>query len=427
LIYANEPFAPSVEPDRSKHALCALASALSLIAGRLIRVPKQAYPYTSPSRLARLLQVGNGAWELLLSVGRQKTLVSGKNLAYREGEVEYFTGHIFKHLRSFSSLKRPFFVLTGTDPAESIAATTGCDPQPAPRLWIPSHHCVLVIMANWRGSPAVLHYSACTQGIAELRRQVKGHEIGASDPQIAHLVPRVLAHATLSNGAAVLARTRVPGQPPEFSWRRVDVANELWLSRKHTSEGAGRARLGQRLDQLRESLPRFRDLFLPPMSALLEWCESTRIPGGIAHGDFWYGNVLYQGDSVSGIIDWEWAQRDGFPQVDALYMLLGSVISRGASLARLLRQLWADEIGDASLSGRIANLGVQSGLDRDDLKFIALMLWFNNLWERAMEGSMLSASWSEDMVAQTVPTIMKWLARHKKTTSSGGTVSNMVG
>lgn len=341
-------------------------------------------------------------------------MVSGENLAYREGELDYFPGHIFRHWWGLPSAKRPFFVLTGADPAGSIAAITGCDPQPTPRIWIPNHHCSFLIMANWNGTPAVLHYGACPPAIAEIGRQIEGHEICASDPQIAHLVPRVLAHATLSNGAAVLARTRVPGQPPEFSWRHVDVANELWLSRRHTSEVAGKEWLGQRLNQLCGSLPRFRDLFLPPMSALLEWCESTRIPGGIAHGDFWYGNVLYQGDSVSGIIDWEWAQRDGFPQVDALYMLLGSIISRKASLGCLLRQLLADEIGDASLSERIAILGGRTGLDKDDLKFIALMLWFNNLWNRAMEGSMLSTSWSEDMVPKTVPTIMKWLGRHAK-------------
>ena len=95
-------------------------------------------------------------------------------------------------------------------------------------------------------------------------------------------------------------------------------------------------------------------------------------------------------------------------------MLLGSIISRKASLGCLLRQLLADEIGDASLSERIAILGGRTGLDKDDLKFIALMLWFNNLWNRAMEGSMLSTSWSEDMVPKTVPTIMKWLGRHAK-------------
>lgn len=413
LTHVSEQFAePSVELDRTHHTLCALTSALSLIAGKPIHVPTRAYPYTSPSRLARLLQVGNGAWELLLSAGRHKIFVSGEDLAYREGELEYFAGHSLRHWRSLPSAKQPFFVLNGADPAKSIAAATGCDPQPAPRIWIPNHHCAFIIRANWNGTPAVLRYGACPEAIAEIGRQVKGHEIAASDPQIGHLVPRKLAHMTLDNGAEILVQKRIPAQPAKFSWRRVDAANELWLSRRHTSESAGREWLGPRLDQLCESLPHFRDLLLPPMSALMEWCESTRIPGGIAHGDFWYGNVLYLGDSVSGIIDWEWAQRDGFPQVDALYMLLGSIISHDASLGCLLRQLWADEIADASLSGRIAALGVQTGLDKDDLKFIALMLWFNNLWNRAMEGSLLSASWSEDMVPKTVPTMMKWLDRH---------------
>lgn len=412
MIHTGEQSPRSIDADRSKHALCALTGALGLIAGKPVSIPKLAFSGRSPSKLARLLQLGNGAWELLLSSGRQSTLVSGEGLAYREGELEYYAGHIFKRWWNLPSSKQPFFVVTNADPAGSVAAFTGCDPQPAPHLRLANHHCVFLIMANWHGTPAVIHYASCDSAIAELERQVAGHEIAASVPQVAHLAPRVLAHNTLVNGATILSRTQLPGHPHEFSWRRIDVATEMWLSRKPASEYSERAWVGQRLAQLCELLPQHRDMFFPAINALLKWCGSSKVPGAITHGDFWLGNVLFQGDAISGIIDWEWAQKDGFLEVDALYMLLGSVVSRNASFANLLRQLWSDEIIDALLSERIIRLTAKSGMDKDDLKFIALMLWFNYIWYRAIEGSMLSKAWSEDLIPRTVPTIMKWLGRH---------------
>jgi aminoglycoside phosphotransferase (APT) family kinase protein len=158
----------------------------------------------------------------------------------------------------------------------------------------------------------------------------------------------------------------------------------------------------------------FRDLLLPSIDALLEWFESTPIPRGVTHGDFCLKNILFEGDTVSGIIDWEWAQRDGFAQVDALFMLLGS-LETNRSLAHYFRGLWADEIDDAALSARIAKICTQSGTDEDDLKFMALLLWFSLLLQNAMRGRIASQTWLEDMIPGTVPTMMKWLIRHLKT------------
>ncbi|HUZ97330.1 MAG TPA: phosphotransferase [Edaphobacter sp.] len=362
-----------------------------------------------------MLQVGNGACDLLLSAGRQRTLVSGERLEYLAGDIEYFTDHVFRRWWSLLGVKRPFFVVNGTDPSESIAAVTGCDTQPLPRLCL-STHCVVVIMANWRGTPAVLHYAACDKAIAELGRQANSLGIASSDPQIRHLVPRLLAHANLENGAAVLVQSRIPAGSFEFSWRRIDAATELWLSRNPRSEDGGRAWVGQRLVQLCAFLPRFQDLLIPATDALLDWCEAARIPGDLTHGDFWLGNVLFSGDTVSGIIDWEWAQKDGFVLVDALYMLLMSTAAaNGGRVSHYLRQLWADEIGDAALQERIAKLRIQSGMDKDDLKFIALLLWFGVLWQKAMRGGMPSTSWLEDMIPRTMPAIEKWLSRCSKT------------
>ena len=38
--------------------------------------------------------------------------------------------------------------------------------------------------------------------------------------------------------------------------------------------------------------------------------RKDRMLGGITHGDFWLGNVLFTDGAVSGVINWEWAERD---------------------------------------------------------------------------------------------------------------------
>jgi hypothetical protein len=410
LIQASQKLPEPTEIVRSNHTLCALRSAVSLTAGKQTRIPKSAYDRTAPSRFARLLQVGNGAWELITSTGRERALVSGERLAYRDGEIEYFSGDILKRLRSFPNAKRPFFVVPGADPARSIASVTGCDPQPPPRLFISKRHCNVVIIANWGGVPAVMHYADCDYSIAEIERQAGGQGIAASDPEIGHLLSRLLAHKTLANGAAVLAQTRIPADPHQFSWRRIDVVTDLWLSRKPAKNGGKIARLGPRTDKVCEFFPRFRDLLAPPIDALLKWGESAQLPAELAHGDFWLGNILFKGDSLAGIIDWEWARRDGIRMVDVLHMLLfSSAMEHDASFGLYLRRLWSDEIDESELSSRISTVFTQAGMARDDVKFIGLILWFDILWQRAIRGSVHSAGWMEDLIPQTVPVIMRWL------------------
>jgi hypothetical protein len=362
-----------------------------------------------------LLQVANGARELLQSAGQPRFLVSGVNLAYLDGNIEYFTQNLVKRWWGFSSVKQPFFIVTGSDPAASIAAITGCDPQPAPQLSICHYKCPVVIMANWEGEPAVLKYAQCGVAIAELDRQAMGFEMAASDPQLRHLLPRILNHSALASGAVIFVQTRLQAEPYEFSWRRVDAAAELWRSRKPTCEKAGGEWLARRLDQVSEFFVRFRELLLPLMDALLEWHESTQIPGGITHGDFCLRNILFKRDGVSGIIDWDGAQQDGFLEVDGLYLLLSSYgAAHNQDNPQYLRQIWADEFNDADLLDRVTRLRSQSGMDKDDLKFIALLLWFSLLWQHAMRGRMPSETRLEDLIPATVEPIMKWIARRKR-------------
>jgi hypothetical protein len=255
-----------------------------------------------------------------------------------------------------------------------------------------------------------MHHAACADSIAELGRTAHGLEIASADAQLRPYVARLLAHQTLPNGAAMLAQTRIDADPHEFRWRRIDAAIDLWSSFKFTKNEVERVRLDDRLDLICESFPEYRDLLAPAADALKNWCESAQVPAGLSHGDYWLGNVLFKGDAVAGIIDWEWARTDGIPLSDALLMLLRSPsMELDTSFALCLRELWADEIADPELTSRLAKLRAQSGMERDDLKFLGLVLWFDILWQRAFKGAVESAAWLNDMVPESAPVIMKWL------------------
>lgn len=402
----------AAEIDRQNHIHCALTGALGLLADRYVGVSRRAYPGPSPSRFSRLLQVADGVRSLLLSAGGKKTLVSGEQLEYLVGRLHYSPAARLRWGWDRLAAGRPLFVLPGSNPAETIARITGCDAEPPPQLSLTSQRCVVVIMANWHGAPAVLHYAGCDQGIAELERQANGLSLAASSAQISRLVPRLFSDTVLPNGGAILAQERIAAEPYEFSWRRVDIATDFWFSRRVTEADPRRIHVDKRLDRVCELLPHSRDLLLPARDVLVQWCETMRLPRELAHGDLWLGNLLFNGDTISGIIDWEWARKDGTRAVDGLYLLLmSSANAHEVSITHYLSQLWSGQIDDAALEQRLSELAVRCRLERSDLNFVALMLWFDLLWQRTVRGGQPSVTWSEKMISRTMPSINDWLRR----------------
>ncbi len=398
--------------DPSEHRVCGLKSAIHLISGQEVSVPMLAYPVGSATKISRFIQIANGLFGLLRTIGKDRVVITGETIAWRAGEVEYSTDPISKHWRGLSKLMQPLLVVQGTAPARSIAAAIGCDPQPTPRLYVSQANCTLVIMAEWGGTPTVLHYSCCNRSAADIGFQVSGLEIAATDPELIPFLPRMLVHKTLPNGASLSVQTRIPADSLQFSWRRVDAANELWFSRMLCGNGPTANRLAERLELVSAYSSSHKLLLTPLADALLEWYRSVRLPGGVTHGDFTLGNVLFKGDKVTGIIDWDHARMDGIPLVDSLFMVMKSYSGhRRMPEGELFRQLWTGEIQDGSVAKRIDRVGRALGMDNDDLKFLGLLLWFDFLFDRARECSWQPASWIEDMVGQTVPVIMRWLDR----------------
>ena len=61
------------------------------------------------------------------------------------------------------------------------------------------------------------------------------------------------------------------------------------------------------------------------------------LPAVMCHGDFWSGNVLAEGASLRGVIDWDAWQEAGVPGTDLLHFL---ATERGVEQRRQLGEIW---------------------------------------------------------------------------------------
>ena len=97
------------------------------------------------------------------------------------------------------------------------------------------------------------------------------------------------------------------------------------------------------------------------------------LPARRLHGDFQPKNILFEGDTVGGVIDWEHAYEAGFPGLDILF---GAVMARGwPPDARVVRLLARGKDPDWA---PLVSLLAQAGLDAPDLRpplLAALAAW----------------------------------------------------
>jgi len=276
---------------------------------------------------------------------------------------------------------------------------------------------MVIIAAKYQGTPAVFRIGGCDESRAEVQRQSAGVKLAQSVACFQKLAPRPLLQIRTSAGFELSIETVVPGVSAAFSWKRIDAALELCLATE-ASNVLARTLLAEDVAQVCDSFPEYRDSLLEVANALMEWHSDSQFSGYMVHGDLWLGNVLFSGDDITGVVDWEWARRDGFGFVDALHLLFMSYsTSRNARIAETLRAFWTNTLQDFEMNLRLLTVSRHFGLHGHDLKFAALVLWFNYLRERVVRGRMPSPGWSDDMLPRSIPVIKAWLSAYKK----GGT------
>jgi hypothetical protein len=400
--------------EHSRHAICKLKTALRLVAGRNVRVPHRAFPAFNPSRTARLLQVANSCLQLPRIVAPGHSIISGDSLAYLTGDLEYFGHHIARHAVRFLKNKQPFFVVSG-DPAVSLSSQIGCDAASFPKLRF-SAQCVVIVTGTYQGAPAVFRIGDCKESRAEVARQMQGLSLASSVHGLETLIPQHLAHRNGAGCFEVSVESRLPGSSVEFSWERLDSLLDLWLATAQQLGPPARPSLEKELTQVCDAFPEHHGSLSALKNALLSWHGTLRMPGAVSHGDLWLGNALFSGDAVTGIIDWEWACRDGLRIVDALNLLFMSYsVFHDRTIAKTLRCFWSDALDDDELDSRLGALSRKCKLDRDDLKHAALLLWFDCLRQRMiLRDRMPTREWGVDMIPRTLPVIGRWLSQYRR-------------
>jgi hypothetical protein len=361
-----------------------------------------------------VLQLANSAFTLIYCVAPGQTIVSGASLAHLTGELEYFSDDVVRRALRLLASKRPFFVIAGA-PEDSLRREISCDPVPKSCLRFGAH-CAVVVSGGYQGTPAIFRVGSCDEARGEVLRQANGLKLATSASYFQGLVPQLLLQFTSPSGLQVSIETAVPGRAVPFSWKCLDVVMDLCLASESTNLRA-RPYLAEDLAQVCDAFPAHRDSLSAFADALLDWHAASRWLGHIVHGDLWLGNVLFSGNSITGIIDWEWAHQDGFLFADALQLLLMSYsVYRGVGIAKTLRSVWTGAIEEHELNARLNLIRGRFGFDRRDLKFAALVLWFNYLHERVIRGRMPSASYTEDMLPRTIPSIKAWLSPDERGT-----------
>jgi len=102
-----------------------------------------------------------------------------------------------------------------------------------------------------------------------------------------------------------------------------------------------------------------------------------RVQAGWIHGDFWWGNIRVDPATggVTGVVDWDCAERDELPAHDLLHLALyGESLRRGVSLGRLVAGVvaagsWSADCERLIRQGRWAWAGQLSDVD------VALLYW----------------------------------------------------
>ena len=402
----------AMEERAIDHSSCGLSSACYLLAGEEISIPRWIEPVRPHSYLDGLLRLGKSLGKVLWKARGNVTAISGQGIKYQGGEIEYSSEQILGRSLLWIARRQPVLSVTGDTPIANIVATCGCDADPKPILQL-SSHCSVLLFANWKGTPAMFQYGRCDRAIAEIRRKARGLEIGASDPRLGSLVPRSLALFTPECGGAVAVEEKKAGVVPQFGWDRMDAILEVWCNQGGAKREPARANLGEELDRISKSLPAFSQFLREAGEKLLRWHAGRKFSGEVTHGDLWLGNVLFEGERVSAVLDWEWARADGLRLVDAIHLLLMSYSEfRNTPVGEFLRQLWSDSVEESELRSRLRTIQSRYGVENEDMKFLTLLLWFDYLGQNVISGRVPRVAWTQNMIAHTIPVIEAWLSRH---------------
>lgn len=134
-------------------------------------------------------------------------------------------------------------------------------------------------------------------------------------------------------GVSALVTTALPGSPMSaryHRWRHLATraaveadfrAAERWLAHLHRATAVAPAptdifSAGAEIAARRfADQPRLEEV-IERLRAVHGRLRTASTPRTVVHGDFWFGNLMWKGDAISGVVDWEFGSSSGEPLRD---------------------------------------------------------------------------------------------------------------
>jgi len=313
------------------------------------------------------------------------------------------------------------YVMSGAAPSR-LVMHLGLDASPAPELYLADAD-VLVVLGCRQGMQVVVHVAEDAQRLDRYRRCADRARQQLASAALGHLVPAVVEQRAVLD-LAILVQQRLVGRTVRPSGLSADELEQyvkaalqpvraLAVGSRATVAGADDILLNNELNWL-EFDPQLGAAVRRPLAALRAWPGRRQHPAVLAHGDYWFSNLLFEPGSpqLSGLIDWERSRPDAVAGFDALHLVMFSFSAwRGTSPLQVLCMLW-DDLCEPVLERLLAYAGQATDLSTEDLRHVALLIWLLHLSRHGLQVRDWTDARRRDWLEEPADSAQRWLARN---------------
>jgi hypothetical protein len=373
------------------------------------------------TRRVRAAQLAYSAAQVTRSVreGAHQVLMSGNGMLYLNGRISVSSRWIVPKAL-FALLKgQPVILFRSTrgEGLRTLCSALRIDDEDTIHA-IVSMNPVTVMCARRSGLDVIIHAAPHETGpgvdphISGLNRA----RDSISSAQFLALLP-IIVDSLNTNGIDVVFETRMQGKtlPPARSQVQLEadilaalgpLRNLDEVSRNaHVRPDANH--IETRLPGLLSRFPSHRSLIREALTALRQW-RSDAIAPVFVHGDYWLGNILFDGNppKVSGILDWDRSRVDGCSGYDALHLLCTSVAMHGEySISRCFQQIWSADTTDSIMSRILGEIRRAFGVTERDLGYLTAILWLTVVSQKPHTAD---GKWQDDMIRSPAECFRRW-------------------
>jgi hypothetical protein len=375
---------------------------------------KQLYRDGWPGQLRRAGQLAFSAAQWCLHRG-EVMILTGKGLPGAKGSLTVSSRLGVREWLSGA------YVIGGATPSR-LTSNLNLDAVPVPELYLAESD-VLVVLGHRQGDPVVVHVVDDAERLDRYWLHADRARRHLEPAGFGHLVPPVLEQRAVL-GMSMLVQKRLRGHIVRSSDLSADELEQHVVAAlqplralaagAHVSPaGADDALLNNELMRLAVN-PRIAEAVRLPLAALREWSGRWQHPAVLAHGDYWFSNLLFAAGSppqLTGMIDWERSRPDACAGFDALHLVMFSFSAwRGTTPMQMLCMLW-DDVLEPVLERLVAEAGQATGLDIEDLRYVALLIWLLHLSRYAGDMPTWSDARCRDWLEEPADSAQRWLVR----------------